>query len=298
MSRLFEQSKVSRSLEEQSNEKQFDVLDLLERIRSGNGVSAALAETRLRPCRKITLTPSQDSRVVLLWDNPAPAAVEAYRALRTRVLRAQSAGGIHSIVISSALPGEGKTLTSLNLALCCSQLQDARVLLIDADLRTRGLTQLLGGPQVPGLADLLTGHAKYEDIVLTTDRAGLHVVSAGSSSVTPLELFAGPQWAEFMGWCSEFFKLILIDSPPIMPLADFELITGSCDAVLVVVRAIQTQRDALKKAANHIDRKKLLGMVYNGAVTGELGSYHRGSYANDARPTSSVGANQPLVKEG
>jgi len=201
------------------------------------------------------------------------SAEESYRALRTRLLRLHTAGGLRSVVITSSIPGEGKTLTSLNLALSCSQLHDMRILLVDGDIRTSGLTRSLGIAPMPGLADVLSGQGTAESVVLETNHPNLFFCGAGSAMEPPAELFAGQRWQEFIERCSESFKLVLVDSPPILNLADVELMTAACDGVLLVVRARHTRRDVLQKSASQIDAQKLLGVVYNGSERAQHGYY-------------------------
>jgi capsular exopolysaccharide synthesis family protein len=191
------------------------------------------------------------------------SAQDSYRALRTRLLRLSSQNGLKSIVITSSIPGEGKTMTSLNLALCCSQLHETRVLLIDGDIRTGELSRNLGVPSGAGLAEVLEGKCSGGAAVLETDHPNLHFCSCGSTSLPPAELYAGRSWQEFMAWCKQSFSLVIVDSPPIMTMADVELMTVACDGVLLVVRARHTRREELKKSASQIDAKKLLGVVYN-----------------------------------
>src|SRR2546430_2143344 len=189
---------------------------------------------------------------------------ESYRALRTRLLRLQSARSLQSIVITSAMPGEGKTLTSLNLALCCAQLHELRVLLIDGDVRSGGLTRKLALPGEPGLTNILSGECKPEEGVVETNIPNLFLLSSGPRATSPAELFAARAWRDFMIWCNKNFALILVDTPPLLNISDAELITAECDGVLMVVRALQTKRQALERCAGHVDSKKLLGLVYNG----------------------------------
>jgi capsular exopolysaccharide synthesis family protein len=191
------------------------------------------------------------------------SAEEAYRALRTRLFRLRSTMDLRSIIITSSVPGEGKTLTSFNLALCCSQLKDVRVLLIDGDIRTGGLTRSLGALASPGLADVLAGKSDAEAAVFETNHSNLYVCGSGATEHSPGELYAGRRWQEFMAWCKGSFQLVVVDSPPIMTLSDVELMAAACDGVLLAVRARQTRRDVLQKFASQIDAKKLLGIVYN-----------------------------------
>lgn len=249
---------------------------LLQIIREGDAVASGVADSRLRSCRKIRLAPHPQVPVILSPEGEtAQLAVESYRALRTRLMRMQAVEGLRSLVLTSAFPGEGKTLIALNLALCYAQLHGMRVLLVDADLRTRGLSRLLGPTAGPGLAGILGGRAQAEQAILATHLPNLYVLEAGTPSVSPPELFSGSEWKEFVGWTSESFKLILVDSPPVLPLADFELIAAGCGGVLVVVRASHTQREVLQRAVKAVDSKKLRGVILNGVSTNGLTNYHR-----------------------
>jgi len=267
-----------------------EVQEMLEVVTEATGAVKGMPVSRLEGCRKLRLPTSSDSRLIFPRNDIAAAALESYRALRTRLLRLQSAQGLRSIVTTSAMAGEGKTLTTMNLALCCAQLHDFRVLVIDSDLRTHGLTHLVGNPPGPGLGDILSGLKNYDDAIQSTDNPNLFVLTGGSSSTPAPELFARSQWKELMGWCGETFRLVLVDSPPVLMVADFEQIVGACDGVLVVVRALQTPREMLKRMALRVDPKKLLGAVFNGAASDEENYYVMGY--------TSVGPENSPLKNG
>jgi capsular exopolysaccharide synthesis family protein len=221
---------------------------------------------------------------------PAPPALEAYRSLRTRLLRLQAKRAFRTVAISSSEQNEGKTLTSLNLAICCAQLPQYPVLVVDGDLRRRGLSQLLGDLDGPGLGELLAGRVAREAAVLATDIPNLHVVAAGKTSTPPPELFTQAAWKEFLSWCKESFKLVLVDCPPALPLADFELISASAESVLLVVRARVSQRQSLQRVLAHVDPAKLLGIALNSVPHTDHNSYYyyhdygsRGSQRNTVR---------------
>jgi capsular exopolysaccharide synthesis family protein len=180
-------------------------------------------------------------------------------------MRAQSKSGLRSIVITSSLPGEGKTLTTMNLGLCYAQLPQQRVLLIDGDMRTRGLTSMIDHPSSPGLAEILSGDVAPDEAIVATNQKNLFILPAGTVSSPWPELFIGTRWREFLGHCGEMFKVILIDALPILPQADFELISAACDGIVMVVRAHHGQRKALQKTASTLDAKKLIGVVFNAA---------------------------------
>jgi len=211
--------------------------------------------------QEIFLTASSPG--ILTGSRAGHYAMEAYRALRTRLMRLQASQDLHSVVVSSAATGEGKTLSTINLGLCYSQLREMPVLLIDADLRSRRLSQLLGNSPVSGLAEVLSGQATHDEVIQRTQYANLYVLTSGRAVASPPELFTGSAWSDLLAHCKSKFKIVLIDAPPVRPLADFELICASCDAFLMVVRAQHTQREQLQQIAGQIDAKKLVGVVLN-----------------------------------
>ena len=199
---------------------------------------------------------------------------EAYRTLRTRVMRLQASKGIRSIMLTSAVPAEGKTVTALNLALSCAQLHDQRILLVDGDLRSRGLTRLLAIPDGVGLSDILSGKSLIDEAVLATEHKNFFVVGAGTPCGQPAELLASPRWSEFIVWSKQSFATIVVDTPPIHSLADAELISAVCDGVLLVVKAFSTPREMTQKCGSRIDKRKLMGIVFNGVPNNRENRYN------------------------
>jgi capsular exopolysaccharide synthesis family protein len=252
---------------------ELDQDEVIEAVKKSVSSGPLIAESRLGEARRIHIGNGNGTPLVSCPDQSAKVALEAYRGLRTRLIRAQSSSGLRTIAITSSQPGEGKTLTVMNLGICYSQLPDQSVLLIDADLRTRGLSSLLGQTHIAGLSEILGGQATAADAVLATDQKNLFVLPAGSIPFSPPELFSSPRWIDFLGWCNETFKIVLIDTPPIVPLADFELINAACDGVVLVARARQTPRETLKKSVSSLDSKRLLGIVLNATEVGPKNHY-------------------------
>jgi len=264
VSKFFNETRQARQWAQQKLVNQdLDVRQMLESLKQGPAIDAPLAETRFAHCRQVALGNGNAARLVLRENDSLNAALEAYRGLRTKLMRAQSGSRLRSIVITSSLLGEGKTLTTMNLGLCYAQLPQQRVLVIDGDMRTRGLTSMLDHPGSPGLAEILSGDVAPDEAIVATNQENLFILPAGTVSSPPPELFAGTRWQEFLGRCGEMFKVILIDAPPIRPLADFELISAACDGIVMVVRAHHGQRETLQKTASTLDTKKLLGVVFN-----------------------------------
>jgi capsular exopolysaccharide synthesis family protein len=280
MSKFFnETQKANQWAQQKLANKGLDVRGMVESIKQGPATESPVTDARLSQCRQVQVGDGNGARLVLRQDDSSRAALEAYRGLRTKLMRAQTKTGLKSIAITSSLPGEGKTLTTMNLGLCYAQLPQQRVLIIDGDLRTYGLTALIDHPGTTGLADVLAGTVTPDEAFVATNQKNLFVLPAGTVSSPPPEPFTGPRWQEFIARCSEMFSLVLIDTPPILPLADFELISAACDGVVMVVRARHGDREFLQKTASALDRKKLLGVVLNGSDTNEK-QYYGYKYAD------------------
>jgi capsular exopolysaccharide synthesis family protein len=266
-----------------------DVEGILENIEDPNDVHAKEAfqapTAPAIPAVPVVEEPAKvsivdrNSRVALVGGGSSAKAVESYRTLRTRLINRQAKKKISTIMITSAIPGEGKTLTALNLALCYAQLPEARVLLVDADLRSRGLSAHFGNPEIPGLLEVLAGEVSSEEAILTTDHKNLFFVNAGAKmgTVSPAEQFASPNWKEFLAKNSELYSVILVDSPPVLAVSDSELIGAGCDGLLVVVRALHTSREVLQRMTNSIDKSKFLGIVYNAVPESAASVDHYGN---------------------
>lgn len=250
----------------------------VEELRRTGGIGAEIVETRLAKCRRTRLILPPDAPTLANPSVAQSSAMEAYRILRTRIMRAQAAQGLRSLLFSSAVSNEGKTFTTLNLAEAYAGLHDQRVLLIDGDLRTRSLSQCFAHVSGPGLSDALAGEAEFAEVILATDKANLFFVNTGKNATPPPELFASQRWKEFLGWCSECFKVIIVDAPPIFPLSDFDLMSAACDGIVLVVRAQRTHRELLQKASAQVDSKKLLGIVYNATTTEQRKSKYNNPY--------------------
>jgi len=274
---------LKQSIESASagDHSEVDLKHLLQPLDHSQGLASQVAAGRLENCRSFRIARDEEKSFLVSQYNPAmQAAVEAYRTLRTRLVKQQDRTGARSLVVSSGAPGEGKTLTAFNLALCYANIQDWPVLLVDADLRTRGLSRLVGDPESDGLSGILEGNCAYQSAVLSTDVPNLYVLPAGQTTASPSELFSGPQWKEFLGWAAESFRLVLIDCPPVLNLADFELIAAPAESVMLVVRSRKTAREALSKALAQVDPRKLAGVVFNAAE--ELSNKNYYGYAAKA----------------
>ena len=201
-----------------------------------------------------------------------PALVDHYRRLRTKILQQREAKPFRSLVVTSAAPQEGKTVTVLNLALSFSTLPNFKVVVVDGDLRRGTLGAWLGvGDQQVGLSNLFDGSAKLEDVVLKSEEVPMHFVVRGSAQLPDLH---PSHFAEHFKRLSELYDLVLIDSPPVNLLADVQILAATSDAILLVARAFATTRKALEKAAQELAPFRIIGAVLNAGVTPKSYKYY------------------------
>lgn len=206
--------------------------------------------------------------------NPVNLGTEQFRTLRSRLYRIRESQPLHAILISSAIPAEGKTIIATNLALAMARQQGCRVLLIDADLRAPRVHTLLGAPATPGLADYLQNSASEFEVIQRGHEEGLCFTPAGNFATHPSELISSDRMKEFLGRVKPAFDWVIIDSPPALPVADPSVLGGLCDGVLLVVRANATPSETIRKACHELRDAHILGVVLNSVEEdSEFGSY-------------------------
>jgi len=216
-----------------------------------------------------------DPAYPLLLDEEQVVAAERFSVLRTRVLNAYAKSGIRSVMITSPQTAEGKSLICINLALSLAQLGKGPILLVDADLRVRGISRLFGAEEDSGVGDFLEGRATLNASIRKTNVPFLFVASAGKLSEESLPaVLEGRRWPEFLEQAKQQFKFIIVDSVPVAaPIADFELLSAACDAVLLIVHLRKTTREALTLTMQRLD-SKLLGLVINNIDVRVGSDYH------------------------
>jgi capsular exopolysaccharide synthesis family protein len=196
---------------------------------------------------------------------PQSIAAEQYRLLRTRVTRAENGRSYRAIIITSPNKGDGKSLTAANLALTMAQDPQQRVLLLDADLRRPSIHRLFGIDETPGLTDVLMGGASLEEALVSMPDYRLTVLPSGLIPTQPAELLGSPGMRRVLDTLRSRFDRILIDMPPVAPLADVAIASTIADGVLMIVRAGVTPKPAIERGLASIDSAKVLGLVLNDA---------------------------------
>jgi capsular exopolysaccharide synthesis family protein len=194
---------------------------------------------------------------------PASLVAEQYRSLRTRIKRAESGRSIRTIVVTSPAKGDGKSLTAANLALTMAQEFQTRVLLIDADLRRPTVHRLFGVSDGPGLADVLMGVADLDQALISVPDHHLTVLPAGVPPGQPAELLGSAAMRRTLDTLRSRYDRILIDMPPVAPLADLHVVAPMADGILMIVRAGVTPKPAIEQALAGLDMSKVLGLVLN-----------------------------------
>ncbi|HUR33027.1 MAG TPA: CpsD/CapB family tyrosine-protein kinase [Vicinamibacterales bacterium] len=223
----------------------------------------------IAPPASPTLTPSRvvagahlDPRLIT-GASTDTAVAEQYRALRTRILHADTMTPTNVVLITSPGRGEGKTLTVGNLGLAMAQEWQRRICIVDADLRHPQMHRLFGLPDGPGLCDVLTGRASLEEALVTLEEHQITILPAGNVPAHPAELLGTSAMRRTLETLRTQFDRVVLDAAPAAPLADVSVLAPLVDRVLLVIRAGVTTKPAIHEAVSSIDASKLLGFVLN-----------------------------------
>ena len=205
---------------------------------------------------------------LICYSNPRSQVAEAYRTLRTNIHF--SASNLKTMIVTSAEPGEGKTTTISNLAIVFAQ-SGKKVLLLDGDLRKPSVHRVFRLYNTTGLSDLLLGQIDdAKEVIQRIDEVGVDVIPAGKNPDTPTELISSPRMRELLDWLTMRYDLVLIDTPPLLPVTDSQVFSTFVDGVLLVIRSGKARREHVKKAKSLLDHvgAKVIGVVLNGKKRG------------------------------
>jgi protein-tyrosine kinase len=220
--------------------------------------------------------------LVNLHDPHSPTA-EEYRKLKSVLVKMTKGEGEifrNTLMVTSSVPNEGKSLTALNLAISLAQELDHTVLLIDADLRRPSLHRYLDIEQGVGLADVLLGEAEIGQTILATGIGKLSVIRAGRRVDNPAELFSSQRMKELLEEMKHRYpdRYLIFDTPPVLPFAETRSLAHLVDGVLFVVMERLADQGCVRDALDSLKGSELLGLVYNAAVLSgndERYSYYR-----------------------
>lgn len=235
-------------------------------------------EACIQSARQVAFNPLGDALLVHP-NKPREAPAEEFRSLRTRLNHMQTIQPLHTLVVTSASPAEGKSFTAANLALTQAQLAEHRVLLVDFDFRRPTVDKVFQIPIAPGMTNYLQGTASFSDILRRVGDSNLYLVTAGDPVTNPLELLNLKECASLLAELRSHFDWVILDSPPLLFAADGNLLATMCDGTILVVRIGTTTFDSVSRALQSLCENNVLGIVVNGARRGEL--YSKYSYYHD-----------------
>ncbi len=212
------------------------------------------------PVETISVLP--ESRIVVHTE-PRSAGADRFRLIQVRLRHLQAARKIKSLLITSPLPGDGKSTVSLNLATALSEQGKRSVLLLEADVYRPSLFKKLKLNSWPGLTECLDKHGDPMLSIRRIDPLGFYLLPAG----TPTDagnLLQSALPSQFVEGLAGTFRWILVDAPPTTPMAEILALKASCDGTLLVVRAGETPREAIEEAAKTLGMEHILGVILNG----------------------------------
>jgi capsular exopolysaccharide synthesis family protein len=201
-------------------------------------------------------------------------AAEKFRFLGVRLRQLQQSRSLKKVLITSTIPEEGKSMVAANLACTLARTTQQKTLLIDGDLRRPSLAQLFSLGKIPGLTEWLQGEQGPMTSIYNLEGLNLWILPAGNIPSNPLELLQSGILSEVMKKLMTCFDWIVIDSPPVLPLADTSIWTRLADGVLLVARQGTTHRDLLKRGLGAIEPSKLLGAVLNSSTKTAASDYY------------------------
>jgi protein-tyrosine kinase len=222
------------------------------------------------------LDPNQN---VFLDSDPATHGAEQFRTLRSRLYQLRGNQTLKSILVTSSIPGEGKTFIVNNLAQAIVRQPDRRALIIDADLRRPRVHQLLGAPAAPGLTEYLRGEVDELGVIQCGSESNLCLIPGGNEVTNPSELLSNGRLKELLNRVAPIFDWVILDSPPAVPVADASLLADMCDGILLVVRAGSTPAEVAQRAAQELQGRNVVGVVLNATAQAHLyEAYYYESY--------------------
>ncbi|MBP2684968.1 MAG: capsular biosynthesis protein [Deltaproteobacteria bacterium] len=200
---------------------------------------------------------------------------EQYKNFCARFEYSVDARGYKVVAVTSSISGEGKTVSTVNLAVNLASTGRKKVLLIDLDLRKSDLAKGLRFPSIPGLVELLSGTAGLNEVLRHVVDQGLHVIPSGRRVSAPWELISGEKFRILLKELRDQYDIILLDTPPMAPVSDALALRDLVDGVVLVYRLGYTPHTLFRQALEDVGEKKLIGVLLNGVEQQSERYYHR-----------------------
>jgi capsular exopolysaccharide synthesis family protein len=220
---------------------------------------------------------------LVMLANPRSPQAERFRRLKSTLVH-RHGGDAQVIVVTSGIPGEGKSTVSMNLGLAFATDTGTRTLLIDADLRRPTIGVRLAPEPKLGLSEVLLGQADLVHAIAHLSNTSLHVLPAGSKPGDPYQLLSSPEARSLVVQLREQYDRVIIDTPPIIPFTDADAIGAVSDGIVLVVQAGTTPKAAFAQELSAITSTRVLGLVLNGAKrsladsNSDYGAYYHSYY--------------------
>jgi capsular exopolysaccharide synthesis family protein len=253
--------------------------------------------------KRLVIATSKEAVELVTQVRPQSQMAESYRALRTSLLLSNIGAPPRIIMVTSALPQEGKTTTSINTAVVLAQ-KGVRVLLIDADLRRPSIHKTLGMGPHSGLSNVLTGSTTAEQaITRSTILPNLFVLPAGTPPPNPAELLASAKMRDLLNLLAEQYDHVVIDTPPSLSVTDAVVLSPRADAVVLVIRSGQTTKQALRRSRDILMQvnAKVVGVLLNAVDLSSPDYYYyyeyQGKYARYYRDEDSAHEEEDDVEQ-
>ena len=226
--------------------------------------------------------PGPGGRVVCISPELSLGA-EKFRLLAIRLKLMNESTPMQAVVVTSSIAEEGKSCTSVNLAFTLARTTGKKVLLVEGDLRRPVQSDNLGIPEKAGLAEYLRSNDKASDFIYKLDELPLWFMPAGICDENAADLLQSARASELMTRLRTWFDWIIIDAPPLLPLADANIWSRMADGILLVVRQGKTPKRLLREGLESLHNAKILGVVFNDS-TGKDAPYYYANYAKPRRP--------------
>ncbi|UJL45826.1 CpsD/CapB family tyrosine-protein kinase [Virgibacillus sp. NKC19-16] len=207
--------------------------------------------------------------------SPRSPVSEQYRTVRTNLQFSAVDADLKSMVVTSAGPGEGKSMTTANLAVVYAQ-QGKRVLLIDSDLRKPTVHYTFRVDNLKGLSNYLVGGDALTDVATPSDVDNLDIISCGPIPPNPSELLASKRMEKLMEEARQAYDIIIFDTPPVLAVADAQILSSMCDGAILVVRSKETEYEGANKAIESLQavNAKILGTILNDRTKQDSNYYY------------------------
>ena len=246
-------------------------IDRLPDVANGKAVGSSeildefMARPMFQPHATVLVDSDRVNRHLVAITNPKSAFAEEYRDLRTSLLQKSKKQKLKTIAIASVAPGEGKSVTALNLAWLLAQTEGIRALVIDGDMRRPSLCRYLGIDDSPGMSELLDGESTLSDVILQLEPSGLYLLPGGRPRSDVAEQISGSNFANLLEHVQESFDFVIIDAPPLGVFVDAKVLINQNDGAILVLRRNFTTFREVDRVLEGLPRQRMLGVVLNQA---------------------------------